>query len=104
MKAENVAEDILNQRKGEDNHHALHLAIARADAAVKGLKQTVFWLYNEEYDAKHGNYKQQRYNRNENVNCCVAKNSPLGGQIIKRQSGKYKSPKGSIDFKFISLS
>ena len=42
MKAEDIAEEILKQRKGEENNHALHLAVARADAKVEGMNQTVF--------------------------------------------------------------
>ena len=41
MKAEDIAEEILKQRK-EENNHTLHLAVARADAKVEGMNQTVF--------------------------------------------------------------
>lgn len=103
MKAENIAEEILKQRKGEEDNNALQLAVARADAKVEGMNQTVFWLYNSEYDSVVGNYKQQRYNRDQKTNHCIAKNTPLGGQIIKRQSGSFSTPKGIFELKFKSL-
>ncbi len=65
---EEIVAEIITQRKGEAEYHALHLAVGRADAVISGMSQTVFWLYNQEYDKAYGLYDKQRHNQNKSRN------------------------------------
>lgn len=93
MRAEEIAQEILNHRKGEYDNHALHLAVGRVHVNIKDLSISTFWIFNSELDKRVGNYESQRYVANKYIEKGVAKNSRMGEFLIRRKSGLYKIDK-----------
>ena len=89
MNAEQIAKEILTHRNGEENNHALHLAVARVGVNIKNLDFIEFWIYNQELDISRGNFREQRYVNDQKISRGIAKNSRMGEFLISRQSGTY---------------